>query len=90
MGYFDKEILTEILEELNKDIPSTIEEAEEAIKKDDEAYKAIVTAANINAIVQLLIHKGIITQEQYTTWYKASEEACLRTAAEAVLKEIKE
>ena len=90
MSAVNKYILNGILKELAKDTPSTIEEAEEFIKKDDEAYKGIILAANINAIIKLLINKGIITEEQYNTWYKVSEQACLRVAAETVLKQFEE
>ncbi len=86
MGYFDKDILNEIMDELNKDIPSTIEEAEEMIKKDPAQYAAIVASANINALIQILINKGIITKEEFLTWYNASEEVCLRAAAEKVME----
>jgi len=86
MSYCDKDILNEMLEELSKDIPKTVKEAEEMIKKDPAQYAAIVASANINALIQILINKGIITKEEFITWYNASEEVCLRAAAEKVMK----
>ena len=86
MGLFDNDILTKMMEELDKGIPKTIEEAEESIKGDPDQYSRVQIAANINTLAQLLINKGIITEEEYTIWYNASEKTCLRKAAEEILK----
>ena len=90
MGYFDNDILTKMMEELDKGIPKTVEEAKEMIKKDQTQYAAIITAANINALIQILINKGILTKEEFVTWYNASEEACLQVAAEKIMKELQD
>ena len=67
MGYFEGDILGKMMEELDREIPKTIEEAEEMIKKDPTSYAAIVASANINALILILINKGIINQEEFTT-----------------------
>ena len=74
------------MSDLDKKIPKTIEEAEESIKSDVDQYSRIQIAANINTLAQLLINKGIITEEEYTIWYNASEKNILRKAAEEIIK----
>ena len=89
MGYFDNDILTKMMEKLDKGIPKTVEEAEHSIKSNPDQHAKIQIAANINAICQILINKGLMTEEEYAVWYNASEKTMLRKAAEEVLKVIK-
>ena len=72
------------------DKPKTIEEARKLIEAEPEVMEGLETIACINGLAQVLINKGIMTEEEYTVWYKATREELLNNEARKLLKMFEE
>ena len=65
--------------------PETLEEVKEFCKNDHWINLSIGITANINALIDLLIDKGIITSKEYEEAYEKSKETVLDLVAKKYL-----
>ncbi len=65
--------------------PETLEEVKEFCKNDHRINLSIEMTANINALIELLVDKGIITSKEYEDAYEKSKETVLDLIAKKYL-----
>ena len=65
--------------------PETLEEVKEVIKNDHWINLSLEMTANINALIDLLVDKGIITMKEYEEAYEKSKETILDLIAKKYL-----
>ena len=61
----------------------------EELKKNEEIVRRVEIAANLNAIILILINKGVIKEDEYLDLYKKSGEAMYRKMLKELTQEQK-
>ena len=69
--------------------PETLEEVKEVIKNDHWINLSCEITANINALIGLLVDKGIITMKEYEEAYEKSKEMVINLTALKYLNDSK-
>lgn len=60
------------------------------LKKDNTVVQNVETIANLDTIIQVLIDKNLITEEEYLELYKRSKENTYRSILESLSQEQKD
>lgn len=60
------------------------------LKKDNTVIQNVETIANLDTIIQVLIDKNLITEEEYLELYKRSKENTYRSILESLSQEQKD
>ena len=60
------------------------------LKKDNVVVQNVETIANLDTIIQVLIDKNLITEEEYLELYKRSKENTYKSILESLLQEQKD
>lgn len=60
------------------------------LKKDNIVVQNVETIANLNTIIQVLIDKNLITEEEYLELYKRSKENTYKSILESLSQEQKD